>query len=99
MGARSTEKAENVITDIKRELENPQADIVFLKLDLTDFKSVAEAARELIQYVFPSITRDMVFGRDKHTNFYSKETVLHGLINNAGIMAVPFSRTKDGYEI
>lgn len=31
--------------------------------------------------------------------FFSKETALHGLINNAGIMGVPFSRTKDGYEI
>lgn len=30
---------------------------------------------------------------------FSKETALHGLINNAGIMGVPFSRTKDGYEI
>ncbi|KAF5854969.1 hypothetical protein ETB97_010474 [Aspergillus alliaceus] len=77
MGARSAEKAENAITDLKRELGNPRADIVFLKLDLTDFKSVVEAAREL----------------------RSKETALHGLINNAGIMGVPFSRTKDGYEI
>jgi NAD(P)-dependent dehydrogenase (short-subunit alcohol dehydrogenase family) len=30
--------------------------------------------------------------------FLSKETVLHGLINNAGIMATPFEMTKDGYE-
>ncbi|OKL57681.1 hypothetical protein UA08_07079 [Talaromyces atroroseus] len=77
MGARSAEKAEKAITDIKRELGKPQADIVFLKLDLTDFKSAVEAAREL----------------------RSKETALHGLINNAGIMGVPFSRTKDEYEI
>ncbi|KUL83606.1 hypothetical protein ZTR_11314 [Talaromyces verruculosus] len=84
MGARSAEKAEKAITDLKRELGNPQADIIFLKLDLTDFKSVVEAAREL--------------RRDKHTIF-SKETDLHGLINNAGIMGVPFSRTKDGCEI
>jgi NAD(P)-dependent dehydrogenase (short-subunit alcohol dehydrogenase family) len=28
----------------------------------------------------------------------SKETVLHGLINNAGIMSTPFEMTKDGYE-
>lgn len=51
MGARSAEKAEKAITDLKREL-GPQADIVFLKLDLTDFKSVVEAARELRRYVF-----------------------------------------------
>ena len=30
--------------------------------------------------------------------FLSKEDVLHGLINNAGIMATPFEITKDGYE-
>ena len=29
----------------------------------------------------------------------SSETVLHGLVNNAGIMGVPFSLTPDGYEI
>ncbi|KAH8660578.1 putative carbonyl reductase [Xylariales sp. PMI_506] len=28
----------------------------------------------------------------------SRETVLHGLVNNAGIMATPFEITKDGYE-
>ncbi|KAM0427830.1 hypothetical protein ACHAPT_007287 [Fusarium lateritium] len=30
--------------------------------------------------------------------FLSKETALHGLVNNAGIMATPFEMTKDGYE-
>ncbi|KAI6416671.1 hypothetical protein MCOR06_000185 [Pyricularia oryzae] len=30
--------------------------------------------------------------------FLSKETVLHGLVNNAGIMATPFEITTDGYE-
>jgi NAD(P)-dependent dehydrogenase (short-subunit alcohol dehydrogenase family) len=30
--------------------------------------------------------------------FLSKETVLHGLINNAGIMATPFEMTKDKHE-
>ncbi|KAF5000788.1 hypothetical protein FDECE_11124 [Fusarium decemcellulare] len=29
----------------------------------------------------------------------SEETVLHGLVNNAGIMGVPFSMTEDGYEV
>ncbi|KAL1979101.1 hypothetical protein VTN96DRAFT_6848 [Rasamsonia emersonii] len=29
----------------------------------------------------------------------SKESVLHGLVNNAGIMGVPFSKTDDGYEV
>jgi NAD(P)-dependent dehydrogenase (short-subunit alcohol dehydrogenase family) len=30
--------------------------------------------------------------------FLSKETALHGLVNNAGIMATPFEISKDGYE-
>ncbi|KAI8676329.1 hypothetical protein NCS56_00520300 [Fusarium sp. Ph1] len=30
--------------------------------------------------------------------FLSKETALHGLVNNAGIMATPIEMTKDGYE-
>ena len=30
--------------------------------------------------------------------FLTKESVLHGLVNNAGIMATPFEMTKDGYE-
>lgn len=29
----------------------------------------------------------------------SAEPALHGLINNAGIMGVPFSMTDDGYEV
>ncbi|KAK2589546.1 hypothetical protein QQS21_012777 [Conoideocrella luteorostrata] len=29
----------------------------------------------------------------------AKETALHGLINNAGIMGVPFEKTDDGYEV
>lgn len=69
MGARSAEKAENAITDLERELGNPGGDIVFLKLDLTDFKSVVGAAQELRRYVFPSITWDMTRGIDKHTPF------------------------------
>lgn len=28
-----------------------------------------------------------------------EETALHGLVNNAGIMGVPYSVTADGYEI
>ncbi|CAI6339223.1 unnamed protein product [Periconia digitata] len=31
--------------------------------------------------------------------FLSLETSLHGLVNNAGIMAVPYSETNDGHEI
>ncbi|OAP55754.1 hypothetical protein AYL99_09906 [Fonsecaea erecta] len=30
--------------------------------------------------------------------FLDKESMLHGLVNNAGIMATPFEMTQDGYE-
>lgn len=32
------------------------------------------------------------------TDFLSRESRLDGLVNNAGIMATPFSMTEDGYE-
>jgi len=32
------------------------------------------------------------------THLDSKESSLHGLVNNAGIMGVPFALTQDGYE-
>src|SRR4051812_3231584 len=32
-------------------------------------------------------------------SFLSKEKALHGLVNNAGVMAVPFELTQDGYDI
>lgn len=28
-----------------------------------------------------------------------RETVLHGLVNNAGVMGVPFALTEDGYDV
>ncbi|KAG5664872.1 hypothetical protein KAF25_008606 [Fusarium avenaceum] len=31
-------------------------------------------------------------------HFFTLETALHGLVNNAGIMATPFEMTKDGHE-
>jgi NAD(P)-dependent dehydrogenase (short-subunit alcohol dehydrogenase family) len=33
------------------------------------------------------------------TNFKNKHTQLHGLINNAGVMVPPFSRTQEGFEL
>ncbi|KAM0421182.1 hypothetical protein ACHAPT_011074 [Fusarium lateritium] len=75
MGARSEAKATATIAEIKSQL--PSAQILFLPLDLSSFKSVVSAATKLC----------------------NDETSLHGLINNAGIMGVPFSFTEDGYEI
>ena len=47
MGARSAEKAEGAIADIRKLV--PNADITFLKMDLTRLSSVVEAAKEFLQ--------------------------------------------------
>ncbi|KAI8675774.1 hypothetical protein NCS57_00479400 [Fusarium keratoplasticum] len=75
MGARSEAKATATIAEIKAQL--PSAQILFLPLDLSSFKSVISAAKKLS----------------------NDESSLHGVINNAGIMGVPFALTEDGYEI
>ncbi|KAL4954555.1 hypothetical protein BDW69DRAFT_193984 [Aspergillus filifer] len=74
IGARSPEKAESAITQIKSEYAD--ADLHFLQMDLMDLQSVVTAAKQ----------------------FKEKEAKLHGLINNAGIMATPFALTSDGFE-
>jgi NAD(P)-dependent dehydrogenase (short-subunit alcohol dehydrogenase family) len=74
MGARTESKALDAIKALKKEI--PSANIEFLQMDLTDFKSVVAAARQVC----------------------SRENRLHGLINNAGIMAVPYQLTVDGFD-
>lgn len=64
------------------------------------------AAIESIKKMHPSVNIDLlqmdlmdlgsVVAAAKH--FLTLETALHGLVNNAGIMATPFEMTKDGYE-
>ncbi|KAF2210909.1 hypothetical protein CERZMDRAFT_69134 [Cercospora zeae-maydis SCOH1-5] len=75
LASRTPSKAENAIADIKTRV--PNANISYIKLDLTSLASVKEAAED----------------------FKARSDRLDILINNAGIMAVPYSKTKDGYEI
>ncbi|KAL1302232.1 hypothetical protein AAFC00_002657 [Neodothiora populina] len=75
LAARTESKALKAIEEIKAAV--PNAAITFLKLDLTDFKSVESAAKE----------------------FTSKSDRLDILLNNAGVMALPYSKTAQGYEI
>lgn len=75
LAARTPSKAESAIQDIKAAV--PNASITFLPLDLTDFSSIAEAAK----------------------TFTSKSDRLDVLLNNAGVMALPYSKTAQGYEI
>jgi len=74
LAARSKDKAEEAINDIKK--ATGKEGIVFLPLDLQDLSSV-KAATQI---------------------FLANEEQLHQLYNNAGIMAVPYGVTKDGYE-
>jgi NAD(P)-dependent dehydrogenase (short-subunit alcohol dehydrogenase family) len=74
MCARSLEKGEAAIANIKKMY--PSANIDLLQMDLMDLTSVVAAAK----------------------HFITLETVLHSLINNAGIMATPFEMTKNGHE-
>ncbi|OCT45959.1 putative oxidoreductase [Cladophialophora carrionii] len=67
----------------------------------------ASAASDRIKLTYPHARLSLlemdhtslstVVAAAKH--FLSQETTLHGLINNAGIMATPFETTQDGYEI
>jgi NAD(P)-dependent dehydrogenase (short-subunit alcohol dehydrogenase family) len=64
------------------------------------------AAIASIKTLYPAATIDLlqmdlmdlasVVAASKH--FLTLETALHGLVNNAGIMATPFEMTKDGHE-
>jgi retinol dehydrogenase 12 len=49
IGARNEEKAQEVINEIKKEI--PDADVHFLKLDLSSLQSVQDAVKEFQGFV------------------------------------------------
>jgi NAD(P)-dependent dehydrogenase (short-subunit alcohol dehydrogenase family) len=73
LGCREQTKAQDAIARIKRIA--PNADLVWLPLDLGDLDSVRTAAE-----------------------IAAKEPRIDALINNAGIMYPPLTRTKQGFE-
>ncbi len=73
LGCREQTRAEEAIARIKR--ITPNADLVWLPLDLGDLDSVRNAAE-----------------------IAAKEPRIDALINNAGIMHPPLTRTKQGFE-
>ena len=80
IGARSGDKANNAIEEIKKNVPNSTGALVFLSLDLSDLNKAKAAAQSFLQ----------------------KETKLHVLFNNAGVMvspAEPVPRTAQGYEL
>lgn len=77
VAARSREKADKAIADIKAASPKSNGELIFLYLDLNDLTAVKKSAED----------------------FLSKETKLHVLWNNAGVMIPPQgSKTKQGYE-
>ncbi|PSN59313.1 NAD(P)-binding protein [Corynespora cassiicola Philippines] len=76
LSARSLEKAQSAISEIRAEAARDDLKISVLVMDMLDLQSVKRAALE----------------------FLSKEDILHGIVNNAGIMAVANAISKDGYE-
>lgn len=94
LAARSQEKADAAITEIREKV--PGADIEFLKLDMMDLAGVAASAKELLRYSSSYSLSSSAQTLTISPN--SKETKLHGLVNNAGIMAVDFAESSDGYE-
>jgi NAD(P)-dependent dehydrogenase (short-subunit alcohol dehydrogenase family) len=73
LGCREQTKAQDAIARIKR--ITPNADLVWLPLDLGDLDSVRTAAE-----------------------IAAKEPRIEAVINNAGIMNPPLTRTKQGFE-
>src|SRR5438094_387962 len=73
LGCREQTRAQDAIGRIKR--ITPNADVVWLPLDLGDLDSVRTAAE-----------------------IASKEPRIDALINNAGVMNPPLTRTKQGFE-
>lgn len=75
LACRNETKAQAAIADIRG--TNPQAQVEFLALDLSDLDSVRSFAAAVLD----------------------KEPKIDLLINNAGVMVPPSSRTKQGFEL
>jgi retinol dehydrogenase-12 len=76
VAARSQEKAEVAITELKK---STGKEAHFLKLDLADLKSVKASTEEYLRFVSSAATpQGLLFDA-----IYSKETTLDVLFNNA----------------
>jgi NAD(P)-dependent dehydrogenase (short-subunit alcohol dehydrogenase family) len=99
MGARSETKARAAIERIRKDPRTTDPDVHFLKLDLADLKNVVEAAKQIQKCVVSTYSKVYIrCSFDKITWLYRREEYIHGLVNNAGIMATPYELTVDGYE-
>ncbi|CAL8313401.1 unnamed protein product [Merluccius merluccius] len=75
MACRDAERGQAAVKEVVAGSQN--ADVAYMKLDLSDTKSIREFAEAVNQ----------------------GEPKLNILINNAGIMAIPYAKTADGFEM
>ena len=94
LGARSEAKAGAAIASIKEAV--PDADVRFLLMDLMKLENVVAAAKELAGSVLAETPIQPTYARVDC--YFRKEIQLHGIVNNAGIMAVNFEMTVDNFE-
>ena len=76
LAARSTQKANEAIAELKNETGK---EAIFLQLDLSDILAVRRSAQEFLSYVICIF----LVKAHKVTCVYRKESQLHVLINNA----------------
>ncbi|KAJ7250465.1 NAD-P-binding protein [Mycena haematopus] len=94
IAARNQEKAQKVIVELKAETGK---EAEFLRLDLADLPSVKAAAEEFMRYV-PS--HGFLPTDGLYVGICSKETKLHVLFNNGGVMIPPVDQvTAQRYDL
>ncbi|NXJ33196.1 RDH12 dehydrogenase, partial [Ciconia maguari] len=84
VACRDIAKAEAAASEIRAETGNQQ--VIVKKLDLADTKSIREFAEKFLAGTVCLL-------------FLAEEKELHILINNAGVMLCPYSKTADGFEM
>lgn len=93
LAARTASKAEAAIDEIQKIV--PSSNISFIQLDLTSLQSVKEAAFEFKRR---SDRLDILINNAGKSDWSILESN-SSLMAIPGIMAVPWSKTEDGYEI
>ncbi|PCH37266.1 NAD(P)-binding protein [Wolfiporia cocos MD-104 SS10] len=96
MASRSKDKAEAAIQELK---EQTGKEAIFLELDLSNLTSVRKAAEEFLRHVKHTLS---ICPQSQLLNdwCYSKESALHVLFNNAGMMWCPLDLlSADGYDL